>query len=257
MQYGFLIDHRRCIGCHACTVACKSENDVPVGELPHLGQVHRGRRLPGGQAPLRRAALQPLHQGAVRHDLPGQRAREAPGRHRRPRPRRLHRLPRLHAGLPLRRDLPERGLGRGREVPLLRAPRRAGPRAGVRRRLPRGGDHRRRPARSARAASPGWWPSTRRCCGAPSSRPGPTCTTSARCPSRSSRVAAERPATYIWSERPPSKPEPWPASLETVPNVRTVLDAGHKVQWGWPVALYLVTKGLAAGVALLAPFAAG
>ena len=28
---GFIIDNRRCIGCHACTVACKSEHDVPVG----------------------------------------------------------------------------------------------------------------------------------------------------------------------------------------------------------------------------------
>jgi Fe-S-cluster-containing dehydrogenase component len=64
----------------------------------------------------------------------------------------------------------------------------------------------------------------------------------------------ERPETYIWSERPNNKPEPWPASLETAANIRTVLDAGHKVQWGWPVALYLVTKGLAAGAAMLAPF---
>ena len=31
MQYGFVIDHRRCIGCHACTVACKEENQVPLG----------------------------------------------------------------------------------------------------------------------------------------------------------------------------------------------------------------------------------
>ncbi|HEX7159939.1 MAG TPA: 4Fe-4S dicluster domain-containing protein [Trebonia sp.] len=31
MRYGFAIDHRKCIGCHACTVACKSENDVPLG----------------------------------------------------------------------------------------------------------------------------------------------------------------------------------------------------------------------------------
>jgi len=30
-RFGFLIDNRRCIGCHACTVACKSEHDVPVG----------------------------------------------------------------------------------------------------------------------------------------------------------------------------------------------------------------------------------
>ena len=33
MQYGFAIDQRTCIGCHACTVACKTENDVPVGQF--------------------------------------------------------------------------------------------------------------------------------------------------------------------------------------------------------------------------------
>ncbi|MGO8983584.1 MAG: 4Fe-4S dicluster domain-containing protein [Terriglobales bacterium] len=31
MNYGFVIDNRKCIGCHACTVACKTENHVPVG----------------------------------------------------------------------------------------------------------------------------------------------------------------------------------------------------------------------------------
>jgi formate-dependent nitrite reductase membrane component NrfD len=66
--------------------------------------------------------------------------------------------------------------------------------------------------------------------------------------------AAERPPTYLWSERPPAKPEPWPEELGLAPDVRTVLDAGHKVQWGWAVAMYLVTKGLAAGAAMLAPF---
>ncbi|MHA2099010.1 MAG: 4Fe-4S dicluster domain-containing protein [Candidatus Kariarchaeaceae archaeon] len=30
-NYGFVIDNRKCIGCHACTVACKAEHDVPVG----------------------------------------------------------------------------------------------------------------------------------------------------------------------------------------------------------------------------------
>lgn len=31
MNYGFVIDNRKCIGCHACTVACKSEHSVPLG----------------------------------------------------------------------------------------------------------------------------------------------------------------------------------------------------------------------------------
>jgi Fe-S-cluster-containing dehydrogenase component/formate-dependent nitrite reductase membrane component NrfD len=30
-NYGFLIDNRKCIGCHACSTACKSENEVPLG----------------------------------------------------------------------------------------------------------------------------------------------------------------------------------------------------------------------------------
>ncbi len=29
-NYGFVIDNRKCIGCHACSVACKSENEVPL-----------------------------------------------------------------------------------------------------------------------------------------------------------------------------------------------------------------------------------
>ena len=33
MRYGFAIDHRTCIGCHACTVACKTEHDIPVGQF--------------------------------------------------------------------------------------------------------------------------------------------------------------------------------------------------------------------------------
>jgi len=31
VRYGFVIDNRKCIGCHACSVACKAENRVPLG----------------------------------------------------------------------------------------------------------------------------------------------------------------------------------------------------------------------------------
>ncbi len=33
MRYGFAIDQRTCIGCHACTVACKTEHQVPLGQF--------------------------------------------------------------------------------------------------------------------------------------------------------------------------------------------------------------------------------
>ena len=31
MQYGFVIDQQRCIGCHTCAVACRIENNLPKG----------------------------------------------------------------------------------------------------------------------------------------------------------------------------------------------------------------------------------
>ncbi len=50
MNYGFVIDNGSCIGCHACSTACKSENQVPVGvartwvktvEVGHFPDVRR------------------------------------------------------------------------------------------------------------------------------------------------------------------------------------------------------------------------
>lgn len=32
-KLGWLIDTRRCFGCHACEVSCKAENDVPLGNF--------------------------------------------------------------------------------------------------------------------------------------------------------------------------------------------------------------------------------
>ncbi|RMG06629.1 MAG: 4Fe-4S dicluster domain-containing protein [Planctomycetota bacterium] len=44
MLWGKLIDHDRCIGCHACSVACKSEHRVPLGVFrTWVKQVEKGR----------------------------------------------------------------------------------------------------------------------------------------------------------------------------------------------------------------------
>ncbi len=43
MKLGFVIDNRKCIGCHACTTACKSEHEVPVGvNRTWVKQVEKG-----------------------------------------------------------------------------------------------------------------------------------------------------------------------------------------------------------------------
>jgi Fe-S-cluster-containing dehydrogenase component/formate-dependent nitrite reductase membrane component NrfD len=43
MNYGFVIDNRKCIGCHACTVACKSEHDVAIGvNRTHVKYIEKG-----------------------------------------------------------------------------------------------------------------------------------------------------------------------------------------------------------------------
>lgn len=44
MKYGFVIDNRKCIGCHACTTACKAEHEVPVGvNRTWVKQVEKGQ----------------------------------------------------------------------------------------------------------------------------------------------------------------------------------------------------------------------
>jgi Fe-S-cluster-containing dehydrogenase component len=61
------------------------------------------------------------------------------------------------------------------------------------------------------------------------------------------------PASYLWSERA-APPPPVVAGFEATPDVWTTLDVAHPPAWGWHVWAYLVTKNLAAGAALLAPF---
>ena len=42
-KYGFVINNKTCIGCHACTVACKSEHDIPIGvNRTHVKYIEKG-----------------------------------------------------------------------------------------------------------------------------------------------------------------------------------------------------------------------
>jgi hypothetical protein len=69
---------------------------------------------------------------------------------------------------------------------------------------------------------------------------------------------AQEPETYLWSDRrepPPPLPAADAARFQA-PDARVVLDVDHKLHWRSKVSAYLVTKGIAAGAAMWAPFTA-
>lgn len=47
-RFGWVVDSRRCFGCHGCEVACKAENDVPLGSYIRQTIYHDFRES-GGQ----------------------------------------------------------------------------------------------------------------------------------------------------------------------------------------------------------------
>ena len=255
MQYGFLMDHRRCIGCHACTVACKSENDVPVGEFRTWVKYTESGTFPAVKrhfsvlrcnhctsapcvtiCPV--TALDKRDDGIVDIDRDaciGCRAcmQGCPYdaiylNHDSGAVEKCHFCAhRVEQNLEPACVVvcPEEAIVAGDlDDPASRISQMIAENDTLQRRVEQ--------------------------------NTGPNVHYLDVLPEALQPGVPERPDTYIWSERPDNKPEPWPSSLETAPNVRTVLDVGHKVQWGWPVALYLVTKGIAAGAAMLAPFAA-
>lgn len=66
-------------------------------------------------------------------------------------------------------------------------------------------------------------------------------------------VPAE-PASYLWSDRSPGDaPPPIVPGFEPTPDITATLDVPHPPVWGWHVSAYLVTKNVAAGAALFAP----
>lgn len=254
MQYGFVIDHESCIGCHACTVACKAENNVPVGNFRtsvkyvELGLFPDVRRLFLVQrcnhctnAPC--VTICPVNALAKRIDGIVDLDRDACIGCRAC----MQACP--YDAIYLNEDL---GAVEKCHYCAHRIEKNLEPACvnvcpvGA---IISGDLHDpNSPAAQATKRKP---TKVRR----PEQKTGPNVRyigveDVALKPGR-----ASRPQTYMWSDRPPHKPEPWPESLPVQSDARVVLDAGHKVEWGWGVALYLVTKGVAAGAAMLSPFA--
>lgn len=60
-QYGILIDSERCLGCRACEIACKAENDIPPG--PHWIRVMEMEKEDDGRVRLLTFPMHCLHCG--------------------------------------------------------------------------------------------------------------------------------------------------------------------------------------------------
>lgn len=254
MQYGFVIDHDRCIGCHACTVACKAENDVPVGGFRTWVKYTERGRFPDTK---RHFLVQRCNH-----------CTDAP----------------CITICPVN-ALSKRGDGIvdvDRDACIgCRACMQACPYDALYMNDDRGAVE--KCHFCAHRIDRGLEPACVTVCPVGAIIPGdlhdPEARVSLLVRNNETRVrrpeqgtgpnvhyvgaddvslapgTATRPPTYLWSDRPPHKGDPWPDALPTTPDATVVLDAGHRVEWGWPVALYLVTKGVAAGAGMLAPFA--
>ncbi len=254
MQYGFVIDHDSCIGCHACTVACKAENDVPVGSFrtwvkyteqgvfPDIKRhflVERCNHCTDAPCvticPVN--ALEKRPDGIVDLDRDACIGCKAC----------MQACP--YDAIYLNEDLGAvekchfcaHRVDRGLEPACVTV-------CPVGAIIP-GDLH--DPESKVSLLVRNNETKVRR----PEQRTGPNVHYVGADDLSLRPGAAARPSTYLWSDRPPHKAEPWPASLPLAPDASVVLDAGHRVEWGWGVALYLVTKAIAAGTAMLAPFA--
>ncbi len=254
MQYGFVIDHTSCIGCHACTVACKAENDVPVGSFRTSVKYTEQGTFPDIK---RHFLVQRCNQCT---DAPC--VTICPVNALEKRPDGIVDLDRdacigcracmqacPYDAIYLNEDLGAvekchfcaHRVDRGLEPACVTV-------CPVDAIIP--GDFHDPQSKVSLLVRQNDTKVRR-----PEQQTGPNVHYLGADDVSLRPGAAARGATYLWSDRPPQKPEPWPASLPLEPDARVVLDIGHRVEWGWPVALYLVTKGIAAGAAVLAPFA--
>jgi Fe-S-cluster-containing dehydrogenase component len=258
MQYAFVLDQRRCIGCHACTVACKSENEVPLGDFrtwvkyTDVGAFPTVRRhfavLRCNQCTAAPCvticpvtALDKRPDGIVDLDKDVCIGCKAC----------MQACP--YDALYLNEDTGgaekchfcahrvEQGLKPACEIVCPETAIISGdlhdPQSPVSRLL---GEV---PGATVRRPEQGTGPNVFYLgAHAASLEPG----------------TAREADMYLWSDRRLPKPPLPTAEVERLqrPDAVVALDADHKVHWGWKVAAYLVTKGIAAGAALWAPFVA-
>lgn len=258
MQYGFVLDQRRCIGCHACTVACKSENEVPLGDFRTWVKYTEVGSFP---AVRRHFAVLRCNQCT---DAPCVTICPVVALNKRP-----------DGIVDLDKDV---CIG-------CKACMQACPYDALYLNEDSGGAEKchfcaHRVEQGLKPACEVVCPETAIISGdlhdpnSPASRllaevPGATArrTEQGTGPNvfyLGAHAASLEPGTareedmYLWSDRRLPK-TPLPAADADAlyrPDARVALDVDHKVHWGWKVSAYLVTKGVAAGAALWAPFVA-
>ncbi len=258
MQYGFVLDQRRCIGCHACTVACKSENDVPLGDFRTWVKYTEVGRFP---AVKRHFAVLRCNQCT---SAPCVTICPVTALHKRPDgivdldkdvcigcKACMQACP--YDALHLNEDTGgaekchfcahrvERGLKPACEVVC--------PEEAI-----IGGDFHDPNSKVSRLIREVEGATVRR----PEQGTGPNVWYLGAHPAALEPGSAAEPEMYLWSDRrlpPPPMPAADAARFQQA-DTRTVLDVDHKIHWGTRVSAYLVTKGIAAGAAMWAPFAA-
>ena len=257
VRWAKVIDQTRCIGCHACTTACKSENEVPLGVTARTSSTSTSGASPRCGARFQVTRCNQCDDAAVRRRVPDGGDVPARGRDRRLRQARLHRLQGLHRRVSLRRDLHQPRGPLGREVQLLRAPARHRPRAGVRRRLPDVeailvGDLN-DPARRASSEIVGRdVVAVRR----PEKETRPKLFYKGAHQATLDPLAARRPTggIFMWSEQgacPHQVTSGHPGTPNNAAAALLAYDVPHRAPWDWRVSLYTWTKGIAAGAYLV------